>query len=236
MIISIEGNIGAGKTSVLEYLESLRKHNMDIRSLFSTCLEPLNDYTIFKLSGHLAVRNSPVVIHNPLKNLYHHPTTDAAIAQLHFMKASFKYFKRECCYFRNETDRTLVTERSYPTSKCFIDLYNRQGLFTPFVNDFLLNEFRPMECVPHYMIYLDVPPEVCLERIQKRQRAGEENMDLQTLTLFDQVMHDNLPIHNKSLKVSVDRQDSVEEVALQVLKILKQIRRDYDEPSCTAKM
>lgn len=233
MIISLEGNIGAGKTTVLSELQHSRRHD-GLIDYFT--FEPTALYTRFKLKGNLAVFNKSKV-HNPLVNLYEKTETDAAIAQLHLMKTSYNYFFPH--FDKNSVRGCLggpfyggtcvrLHERSYPTTRCFIELYNRKGYFSPFVHDFLLNEFVPDKCIPDVMIYLDVDPAVCLDRIKERNRQGEEGITLQTLKMFADIMTDPkyLPTTN-IIKVSVDAGDKIPTVTAKVGKVIKEIKEQY---------
>lgn len=78
------------------------------------------------------------------------------------------------------------------------------------------------------MIYLDVDPAVCLDRIKERNRQGEEGITLQTLKMFADIMTDPkyLPTTN-IIKVSVDAGDKIPTVTAKVGKVIKEIKEQY---------
>lgn len=220
MIIALEGNIGAGKTSILQEL----RYNQNYKGLLDDYFcEPVERYCIFKISGPLALMEQRY--HNPLLNLYMFPSTDTAIAQLHFMRSSYNYFWPK--FQEDSPQKLMLCERAYPSTRCFIELYRRKLFFTPFVHDFLLDEFRPGSLVPDFSIHLDVPADVCLKRVRQRQRFGEQNIDLATLELFREIMSETMYFPNyEIINLAVEGNESVAQVAKKVAEIIKRIKND----------
>lgn len=213
MIVSLEGNIGAGKTTLISMLK---------RKGFNVVPEPLDQYTQF------FSKVKPFVCHNPLVNLYQNTQSDVAIAQLHFMQVSFDYFGK--AIQKNKKKNTLVfLERSFQSTSQFIELYNQKGVLTPFVYDYLCSfylENAPKEEID-LQIFLNVDPSICLERVLKRKREGEVNaLSLNDLKMFDSVLNRDfeakkLIAPNKVCKVDIKSHDSVSDVCSKVLQLLE---------------
>lgn len=219
MIFSIEGNVGAGKTSVLSVLKNIG---------FDVVPEPLEEYTEFQRTS-LPYWNE--IRHNPLVNLYENTKTDVAIAQLHFMKVSFKYFGDAINkHLANRSKKIVFFERCFQSTCQFIQLYKEQGMFTPFVHDYLCQYYddnAPDLAVEVQQLYLFVDPKVCFERAIKRNREGEvKGLTLESLQMFDSILKKEyetkkLMAPDQVFKIDVDSNDMVADVVCKILLILK---------------
>lgn len=235
MILTIEGNIGAGKTTLLKSLQ---------RKGYDVVFEPLERYCSFKSLV------KPYAIHNPLACLYTNTKTDVAIAQLYFMKASYTSFEDAIQFFNSRVEPgTLCMERCFQSTIQFIELYNKQGYFTPFVYDYLSSVFEKskynMNMVGNIdaQIYLDVDPKLCYKRVRHRGRNGEiDGLTLETLEILDSVLEKEylhkkqFPpeslINDKKLKVfrvKVTSEDSVNDVCDKILSLLKTEKLGFQE-------
>lgn len=179
-IISIEGNIGAGKSTILDEIAKLGK---EVSLL--TVREPLDQYTKFKsLSGDEF---------NPLYELYSSPKENAQAAQEHFTRVSFKYFDSQYGLAK-KTDavRFLFSERTSSSTKQFLMLYYKLNYLSPFQKETLLKRyFRYRKQQVNYVdayIYLRISPTICMERIQARAREGEDKIDLHLLKKLDTII------------------------------------------------
>lgn len=215
MIVSLEGNIGAGKTTLISMLK---------RKGFKVVSEPLDQYIKFQS------KFKPFACHNPLENLYQNTKTDVATAQLHFMQVSFNHFGNAIKKYNKINPNDLIfMERTFQSTLQFIELYKQKGVLSPFVYDFLHTfyiENAPQEHIDFH-VYLNVDPLLCLERVLNRKRKGEVNaLTLNDLKLFDSILKSDyegkkLLTPNQVFKVDVTSNDSVSDVYLKVLQLFK---------------
>ncbi len=186
MIISIEGNIGAGKSTLIS----------QISGEDSTFIENshLNKY---KFEPHeIICMQEPVGVWESVKD----PATGESILQL-FYKDPSKYafaFQVMAYTSRLETFRRVVDENP----KCKLILCERSleadcNIFAKMMrDDGMIDEVSYQVYKTLYdatasdfaldgVYYLDVAPEVCLERIAKRAREGESGITLEYLSKCD---------------------------------------------------
>jgi deoxyguanosine kinase len=175
-IISIEGNIGSGKSTLLKHLKtSLRQNNY--RIVFVD--EPVALWeTIKDESGK-----------NMIEKFYENQEKYAFPFQIMAFVSRLIYLKKaiefEIQQQQNNTKIVIITERSlYTDCYVFAELLKKQGMMEDVCYQIymqLFNEFSTNYPVKS-LIYIDVPPEVCYERIHKRSRSGEEVIKLEYLT------------------------------------------------------
>lgn len=158
-VVAIEGNIGSGKTTLLERLKANSKSN----TLYLE--EPVDQWT--DVGGH-----------NILEAFYKNPDRYGLMLETLILLTNLE---RD----NIKTDKEfIVQERSIVSSL----------LFTPDMceMDQVLHK-RYVDClknvpshVPDLIVYIQTPPEVCLERIAKRGRKEEASISLERL----RVLHD----------------------------------------------
>lgn len=171
-IISIEGNIGAGKTTLLKELD---KHYKDIITII---LEPVEEWK----RGE----------ENFLELFYNDPNKYAYEFQKVVLLSQIKALKNE---IDNGKNKIIICDRSFDTTiKVFSSLLLENELlkkeeFEELTN--ILNSFNILKPSKH--IYLRTDPDICLERIKKRNRPEEQNITLDYLFDLDRK-------HNEMLK------------------------------------
>ena len=85
--------------------------------------------------------------------------------QLHISKKSADYYSS--CLDR-DSDLTMISDRSIFSCYSFIDCYFREGYFSRFSKDYLINEWKNRcnrACKPNCFIFLDVPPALCRKHL-----------------------------------------------------------------------
>jgi len=153
MRIAVEGNIGAGKTSALEILE--KNYDIDVR------YEPTNDLTFQTL----------------LKEYYENPRSRA------FALQSFL-----SCYHsktKDAPDRGItVTERSPTSSRMvFGEIIKNAGYMTPKEWHVYTTVDQTLGWTPDRIIYIHTSAHTCIDRIERRARAGEKGGGVDVLYL-----------------------------------------------------
>lgn len=181
--ISIEGNIAAGKSSIIEGIAKKFKET----TLVKCFPEPLSVWQqvpyVFQPGGF-----------NLFKKLYENPSKYAFAFQLYALLTMYQRTvdALEEAGRLNESARCclLVFERSFVTTQLFCqiqyDLNNldshEYGIYGNYVQMLLEKEPR---LVPDQMIYLDVDPELAMSRMEQRKRPEEKHVSLEYLKIID---------------------------------------------------
>lgn len=176
----VEGNIGAGKSTFLQLLETYMPH-------VSVSLEPVSDWQQHHYGQSL------------LHSFYQEPKrwgyTFETLTLMSRVKSHISI---------QQHDHTAIQlfERSiYSGHYCFAQNSYEQG----FLQDFewhMYHEwfnFLSSRCTPpHGFIYLKIDPAIAYERIKKRNRDAEQDIPLSYLEQIDQ-QHEQFLVHKKGL-------------------------------------
>lgn len=222
--ISIEGNVGCGKTSVLELLRETQP---------SLCCigEPVHLFESYNE-------------HNPLTLSYLYPTENAAMAQHHFIACSTRHYQRKLYDLVAHPEyEAAVSERSVISPLIFITAHYDSGVFSKFTADYLASEIVRKSfgesLWPNYVIYLDLPIEECRRRVLKRGREGEvEGCTLDYLDKLEKIYHstiDNLNELDKicAIYLPVDPEETTRSVANRVIQVLRDLNKADSEKTFT---
>jgi deoxyadenosine/deoxycytidine kinase len=170
-LITVEGNIGVGKTTFLEKLEK----DHDVKVIY----EPVEEWLKYKdADTGLSI----------FEMYYNDKTRYSFTFQIMALQTRFENIMQVC---RNTTSKYVICERSIFTDfNIFAKLMNEKGEMTDLelaiykrCHDFM-TELCNISIFKY--IYLIASPETCIQRIKKRSRAGEENIDIN----FIQQLHD----------------------------------------------
>lgn len=176
IIVSIEGNIGVGKSTLLTDIETIcHRDNFDIECLF----EPVKQWEDVR---------DPVTNETMLTKYYREPAKYAFPFQI--MAYSTQVHQLLHTITKPDAKKIVLTERS---------LESNHEVFTKMLYDNTLIEdtsyqIYKMNADTHKMsynnrpnlntdayIYLKSSPETCMERIHKRNRGGESQITLDYL-------------------------------------------------------
>ena len=78
--------------------------------------------------------------------------------------------------------------------------------------------------MPDVIIYIHVPPNICLERVMKRNRGSENLISLEYLQKLDEKYEELLKNHKKVFKI--DGTLSVEEINEQIMNVIVNVLND----------
>ena len=171
-IICIEGNIGVGKTTLIEQLQMYMN---DTDFIF----EPVELWKNIKDTNN----------ENMLQKFYNDQERWAYSFQT---LAYITYMKDIEDKLRTSKASNIVLDRSLDTNKYIFEkmLYNNKkiseiehqmyNLWFNFYNDYVRKEFN------NIIVYLKCDPKIALERIKKRGRIEEQNIDLDYLNQIHQ--------------------------------------------------
>jgi len=183
-IISIEGNIGSGKSTLVKNIQTLFKNRKIPEDKVLFLQEPVDVWNTIQ-------DNDGTILEHFYKNQEKYGFSFqmmAYISRLSILKNAIKKYPNTTII----TERSLYTDR-YVFAKMLYD--NKKiddicyQIYLKWFDDFI------DELPKHEFIYMKTHPEKCLERIKKRNRAGE-NIELSYLIDCD-VYHDEMLSSNE---------------------------------------
>ena len=167
IILSVEGNIGSGKSSILKFLEHNNKYD-DIIFL----KEPVDKWSNIKDEKGVTI----------LENFYADANKHAFMFQIMAFATRMQILKDTI--EENPNVKIIICERSILADKnVFASMLHDDNLIDKMgiaiYNTMADNYFKdyPLNGV----IYIDAEAEVCSNRIKKRSRDGESNIELDYL-------------------------------------------------------
>ena len=196
-IIVIEGNIGSGKSSFLKKLqeECFQKD----RTHIVTLQEPVELWE--NLMNHKGQSILSKFYQNPQK--YAFPLQIYILQTLHLQLQNAMEQNPEATIFVCE--RSVESSR-YIFSQMLYDKKHMNSLEMQIYNSIYDTLYKDKYKISK-IIYLDTPPEICLTRIQTRDRLAEKNISIEYLLqceiyyqnfiqrMKEQIGHSNVIIH-----------------------------------------
>jgi deoxycitidine kinase len=204
MLISIEGNIGSGKSTLVEYLKSLGKY------IFVD--EPVNEWiTIKDNTGS-----------NALECFYKNQKENAfcfqVLAYITRLKKLIDTVKN------NPSNVIIITERSIETDRnVFAKMLYEDNLISSIeweTYNYWFNTFKDVSKVD-MIIYIKTSPDKCLERINIRNRSEESNIKAEYLEKCNKYHNDWLNNDDNNKIITIDGHDSIDIIRNKVLNILQ---------------
>jgi len=200
-MIFVEGNIGSGKSTFLRLLSKKYK----------VIQEPVDEWT--------STRNANGK--NLLEEYYSDPARNAYLFQSIAFRSRMKNIIRK--------DDSIVERSIYTDKNVFAKACREDGL----INDIEWNDYngwfdwlvQAFDVKPAGFIYLRCSPEVSYERIQKRNRSGEENIKFEYLRNLHE-KHDNWLLNEEKclvLDVNEDFEKDPESLLKQVDEFISQV-------------
>ena len=209
IIISIEGNVGAGKSTLIDAIQR-RLSEQNITNI-RVMKEPVDEW--------LSVRDSK---HDILELYYKFPDRYAILFQTLAAWTTMRNLYRE--QQAHPEVKVIICERSILTSRhVFEQMLFDNGTIDEAEHKVLLelyNDPNDKWMMPTQSIYLEADPDVCLKRIQERGREGEDKIEigwLESCQEYHERLWDEtgrLPKRMKSRDIigRMMRSDQVEEV------------------------
>lgn len=192
VLVTIDGNIGVGKSSVLMHLHKNNNKQID--------LEP-----IAKWSPYLdKINNIPMLGYNPV--------------WFNFQKIIWE----DRAVLQNNSTNIIFYERSPQcTQHTFVEVLKKNGNINTEEYNILMQmyESSTVSNIPNKFIYLRTTPEVCYARMNKRGRDCEDKISLEYLKILHEY-HEVFFTHikNEGYDVTIiNAEQSVEDIAQQVL-------------------
>lgn len=177
-IISLDGNIGAGKTTLLSQLQT----RIDPKRVVIVP-EPVDVWTQLKdLGDGMSI----------LEKFYRWPMLYSFAFQVTVFHTVIR--SMDDAIEANPECEVLVCERSVATSRdVFMKMLLADRKITVFENLLYQQMFSPrieQQYFPNIIVFLDVPPRICFERMIQRQRTDETTVTVDYLERLDTVYRD----------------------------------------------
>ena len=169
IILAIEGNIGAGKSTILRCIEPALSPDVQI------LMEPVDLFQEYKGT-------------NPLKLFYENPSKHAFFTQRHIIDSQCKQFYEQMQ--AKEPISLLLTERTLFSSIVFTNTLHKMGWLTEnekeklseYSKQTITNMCPDAPMGAHYIFYIHEYPHVCKNRIEERGRQGENAISCKYLS------------------------------------------------------
>ena len=169
-IVSIEGNIGSGKTTLMRELKEKYKNNEQVIFL----KEPVDEWEKIKDSNGVTILEKFYADQERYSFAFQ---MMAYVSRLNLLKKSLQNMDPDKKYI-------IITERSLNTDRyVFAKMLYESGKMEDVSYQIYLNWFDAFSQDFHIkkIIYVKVEPEICHTRISKRAREGEECIPLEYL-------------------------------------------------------
>jgi deoxyadenosine/deoxycytidine kinase len=196
-IISLESNIACGKSTLIDILKDVYKHNNDIVIL----QEPLCDWIdIIDDDGK-----------NILELFYSDQKKYAFPFQMKILESYAKLLTNTINEYKGN-DLTIIIERSH-ISCCHIFrkiLYDNK-MMNKVENDIFMNWFDIVDkkFIINKHIFIDTDFKECYKRIHIRNRIGEELIDIDYLKKLEKYHFDHFVIANKKCTLFLDGNENI---------------------------
>ena len=167
LIVSIEGNIGTGKSTILYHLEQYYKQTNDTSVIFVK--EPVDEWETIKDAEGETI----------LAKFYKDPHKYAFAFQIMAYATRLSILRK--AIRENPECKVLVCERSLEADKyIFANMLHDDGQIDDVCYQIYTKNFGEysQDFGVDRVVYIDSEPEVCYQRISKRSRTGEGGIAL----------------------------------------------------------
>lgn len=189
LIISIDGNIGSGKTTFINELKK-EVNKQKLKNIIFVD-EPVELWT------KICVNNE-----NILEKFYQDQIKYAFSFQMMALISRIKVLKKA---MKDHPDAIIISERSlYSDKNIFAQMLYDEGKIDPHSFQIYTMWFREYikELPKHEFIYLFSDPKIVNDRIKKRNRTGENNIDIEYLINCNDY-HENMFVDHKYLLAKI---------------------------------
>lgn len=192
IVISIDGNIGSGKSTIVQKL----KDEFEYENTIIFLEEPVSEWIKIKDDKH-----------NIIEKFYEDPIKYSFPFQMMALISRFKILNDT---IKKHPNGIIITERSLYTDKhIFAKMLYDTNKMNPFEYQIYNKWFEEFikKLPDHQFIYLHTKPETCIKRIKQRGREGEDKIDIEYLTSCNNYHDDMFAKVKHELKFNLDNCD-----------------------------
>lgn len=175
IVLSLEGNIGAGKSTMLAKLQTyIECHSSTVPGKILFMKEPVDQWTsiVDAVSGKTI-----------LQKFYSDPTTNAFAFQIMAYTTRMNTLKQMIADNQKEGEQLIIIcERCLETDK---EVFAKMLYDDGFINNLHYQIYNLVSSENTFktsgIIYLETDPTICYERVSKRCRTGEQSITIDYL-------------------------------------------------------
>lgn len=213
MIISIEGNIGSGKSKFVELFKDYLEQETSFSDKFIFLSEPVDEWINTRNENN---ENILEVFYKDRKRWSYTFQMNAFITRSKLLM--------DC-----NQDKIIVSERSVLTDKHIFAKSCFEDSSMDIIEEKLYNKWfdwlsSNLNVLPDLIVYLQASPQVSYERMKKRGRKEEENVSFQYIEKISQYHDDWLSKKKQNvlvLNVDSDFENNKEKLILMIKDIMK---------------
>jgi deoxyguanosine kinase len=188
-IISLEGNIGSGKSTILQIMHQKYQNNPNV--IFVD--EPVSEWNLIK-DGNKSI----------LELFYEDQAKYSFVFQI---MAYITRLRKLLQVLENNSNKIIICERSIYTDKyVFAKMLYQQGHINEIewqTYNYWFDTFKEKTKL-NMIIYVNTNPEICFERIKKRNRTGESNIPIDYLEHCHRLHNEWLDSNNEEVIIPFD--------------------------------
>lgn len=207
MLISIEGNIGSGKSTIINYLKTI--NNMNNNIVFVD--EPVDEWLTIKSGEKNALE---LFYEDQDKNAFWFQILAYITRLRNLLETQEKY-----------PNKIIITERSIYTDKyVFAQMLYESGKISDIefkTYNYWFDTFKNKTKI-NYILYVNTNPEECFNRIKIRNRTEESSVSLEYLIQCHEKHIDWIKNKQDSNIVYINGHKNKEDIKLDVITFLKQ--------------
>ena len=194
-ILSIEGNIGSGKSTIIDYLKEKYKNNTNYKIVFLP--EPVDEWETIKDEENNTILQK---FYYDQKKYSFTFQIMAYISRLNLLRKTIKENPGKIII----SERSLFTDK-YVFAKMLYDSGNMESIQYQIYNKWF-ESFLDLAPVSK-MIYLKTDPKVSYQRISIRNRNGEENIPyeyIENCHKYHNSMYDIIDFNKQIIDCTID--------------------------------
>jgi deoxyadenosine/deoxycytidine kinase len=210
ILISIEGNIGAGKTTLLQKLRQLHPEWLSID-------EPVETWSTIRNEDGESILE---VFYKDRKRWSYTFQNCALLTRYENIEATIAKVRRQS---DNQGTHIFFTERCLETDyHVFTKMLRSEGSINSIeieLYERLLSQLKRKSTALSGIIYVNATPSMCLERIKKRGRVGEEGINMDYLEAINK--YQDHWMHSTNTPICISDTNHVEKIESFITSLVK---------------
>jgi deoxyadenosine/deoxycytidine kinase len=218
ILISLEGNIGAGKSTIIKRLKELCPtwHFID---------EPVDIWTSLKREDG---QNLLELFYNDIPRWAYTFQNCAVLMRMQLITDAIQRWRDDCKRDPSlESHNVFVTERSIETDyNVFASMLREQGHLNQIEWNLYLRWYTMLKdsCAVSGIVYVDTPVDVCMNRIKTRGRDGEDSISIEYMKNLDR-FHRTWIERKEHPIVPYDNYSDVQDLPENVIRFVERLSR-----------